>query len=146
MTPSADGFSLDRYRIAALALAAALLFAAATDYIPAFIDAQGRVFGLFQLDIYKDALHVASGLWALASTLSRRSAVFFLRVFGTLYFLDGVMGVFTGAGYLDLSIVIDGIRNTSLLVKVLSSLPHLALGALGIAVGWSPWGARPVTA
>ncbi|WP_315722093.1 MULTISPECIES: DUF4383 domain-containing protein [unclassified Bradyrhizobium] len=146
MTASADGFSLDRHRIAALALAAALLFAAATDYIPAFIDAQGRVFGLFQLDIYKDALHVASGLWALASTLSRRSAVFFLRVFGTLYFLDGIMGVFTGAGYLDLSIVIDGIRNTSLLVKVLSSLPHLALGAIGIAVGWSPWGARPVTA
>jgi hypothetical protein len=146
MTATADGFSLDRYRIAALALAAALLFAAATDYIPAFIDAQGRVFGLFQLDIYKDALHVASGLWALGATLSRRSAMFFLRVFGTLYFLDGVMGVFTGSGYLDLSIVIDGIRNTSWLVKVLSSLPHLALGAIGIAVGWSPWGARPATA
>ncbi len=136
---AADHFSLDRYRIASLALAVALLFAAATDYIPAFIDAQGRVFGLFQLDIYKDALHVASGLWALASMLSRRTAVFFLRVFGTLYFLDGVMGVFTGSGYLDLSIFIDGIRDTSLLVKVLSSLPHLALGALGIAVGWSPW-------
>jgi hypothetical protein len=146
MTSAADGFSLDRYRIAALALAVALLFAAGTDYIPAFIDTQGRVFGLFQLDIYKDALHVASGLWALVSMLSRRSAVFFLRVFGTLYFLDGVMGVFTGSGYLDLSIFIDGIRNTSWLVKFLSSLPHLALGALGIAVGWSPWGVRPVSA
>jgi Domain of unknown function (DUF4383) len=139
MTTTADSLSLDRYRIAALALAVALLFAAATDYIPAFIDAQGRVFGLFQLDIYKDALHVVSGLWALASMLSRRSAMFFLRVFGTLYFLDGVMGVFTGSGYLDLSIFIDGVRNSSLVVKVLSSLPHLALGAIGIAVGWSPW-------
>jgi Domain of unknown function (DUF4383) len=138
-TMAADRVSLDRYRVAALALAVALLFAAATDYIPAFIDAEGRVFGLFQLDIYKDALHVASGLWALIAMTTRRSAVFFLRVFGTLYFLDGVMGVFTGSGYLDLSIFIDGIRNTSLLVKVLSSLPHLALGAIGIAVGWSPW-------
>ena len=146
MTPTAARFSLDRERIAALALAVALLFAAATDYIPSFIDAQGRVFGLFQLDIYKDALHVASGLWALAAMATRRSAVFFLRVFGTLYFLDGVMGVFTGSGYLDLSIVIDGIRDSSLLVKILSSLPHLALGALGIAVGWSPWGARPAHA
>lgn len=146
MTPTAASFSLDRYRISALALAVALLFAAATDYIPSFIDAQGRVFGLFQLDIYKDALHVASGLWALAAMATRRSAVFFLRVFGTLYFLDGVMGVFTGSGYLDLSIVIDGIRDSSLLVKILSSLPHLALGALGIAVGWSPWGARPAHA
>jgi len=130
---------MDRYRIAALLLAAALLFAAATDYIPAFIDTEGRVFGLFHLDIYKDALHIASGLWAMAAALSRRSALFFLRVFGTLYFLDGVMGAFTGSGYLDLSIFIDGIRNVSPLVKFLSSVPHLALGAFGIIVGWSPW-------
>lgn len=130
---------IDRYRIAALLLGAALLFAALTDYIPAFIDSEGRVFGLFHLDIYKDALHVASGLWALAAAYTRRSAVFFLRVFGTLYFLDGVMGAFTGSGYLDLSIFIDGVRNVSAAVKILSSLPHLALGAFGIAVGWSPW-------
>jgi hypothetical protein len=130
---------MDRYRIAALLLGAALLFAALTDYIPAFMDSEGRVFGLFHLDIYKDALHVASGLWALAAACSRRSAVFFLRVFGTLYFLDGVMGAFTGSGYLDLSIFIEGVRNVSATVKILSSLPHLALGAFGIAVGWSPW-------
>jgi Domain of unknown function (DUF4383) len=138
--------SMDRYRIAALLLAAALLFAAATDYIPAFIDSEGRVFGLFHLDIYKDALHVASGLWAIASALSRRSAIFFLRVFGTLYFLDGVMGVFTGSGYLDLSIFIEGIRNVSPIIKFLSSVPHLALGAFGIAVGFSPWRRDSVTA
>jgi hypothetical protein len=137
---------MNRYSIAALGLGFALLFAAATDYIPAFMDSEGRVFGLFHLDIYKDALHVASGLWALASACSRRSAVFFLRVFGTLYFLDGVMGAFTGSGYLDLSIFIDGVRNVSPTIKVLSSLPHLGVGALGIAVGWSPWRADHVTA
>ena len=132
MTTSADGFSLDRYRIAALALAVALLFAAATDYIPAFIDPQGRVFGLFQLDIYKDALHVASGLWALASMLSRRSAVFFLQVFGTLYFLDGVMGVFTGSGYLDLGIVNYGIQTLPFGFKIMANAPHLGLGGAAI--------------
>jgi Domain of unknown function (DUF4383) len=137
---------MDRYRIAALLLAAALLFAALTDYIPAFIDTEGRVFGLFHLDIYKDALHVVSGLWAIASAFSRRSAIFFLRVFGTLYFLDGVMGVFTGSGYLDLSIFIDGIRNVSPTIKFLSSVPHLALGAFGIAVGFSPWRTHSVAA
>ena len=46
---------MDRSRLAAALLGAALLFAAATDYIPAFIDTEGRVFGLFHLDIYKDA-------------------------------------------------------------------------------------------
>ncbi len=44
-----------------------------------------------------------SGLWALAAAfLSRNASMQFLRIFGTLYFLDGVMGVFTGSGYLDL--------------------------------------------
>ena len=58
-------------------------------------------------------------------------------MFGTLYFLDGVMGVFTGSGYLDLSIFIDGVRSTSTFVKVASSVPHLALGAFGIVTGFS---------
>jgi hypothetical protein len=128
----------DRSRLAASLLGAALLFAAATDYIPAFIDSEGRVFGLFQLDVYKDALHLASAAWAIAAALVSRSAsIFFLRVFGTLYFLDGVMGVFTGSGYLDLSIFIDGIRSTSTYVKIASSVPHLALGAFGIAAGFT---------
>jgi hypothetical protein len=137
---------MDRYRIATLVLAAGLLFAAATNYIPIFMDSEGRVFGLFHLDIYKGALHVASGLWALAAACSRRGALLFLRIFGTLYFLDGIMGVFTGSGYLDLSILIDGVRNESAAVRILSSVPHLGLGALGIAVGWSPWRRDPVAA
>jgi hypothetical protein len=124
-------------RLAALLLCLVLLFAAATDYVPAFIGPDGKVFGLFKLDIYKDALHVASGMWALlAAILSRRAALAFLKVFGTLYFLDGVMGVFTGSGFLDLSILTQGVLNTPLVIKVLSSLPHLALGAFAVAAGW----------
>jgi hypothetical protein len=124
-------------RLAAALLGAALLFAAATDYVPAFIDAEGRVFGLFKLDIYKDALHVASAIWALAAALiSRRAAVLFLQIFGTLYFLDGVMGVFTGSGYLDLSIFTQGVLRNSALVKFLSGVPHLALGLFGIATSF----------
>src|ERR1041385_3567313 len=120
-------------RLAAAALAAALFFAAATDYIPAFIDAEGRVFGLFHLDIYKDALHVASGLWAAVSAaLSRRAAKLFLTIFGTLYFLDGVMGTFTGSGFLDLSIIAQGVLDVPARIKFLSSLPHLGLGAFGM--------------
>ncbi len=124
-------------RLAALLLAFALLFAATTDYIPAFADQDGRVFGLFKLDIYKDALHVASGLWAaIAALISRRAALLFLRIFGTLYFLDGVTGVFTGSGYLDLSIFTQGVLGNSPLIKFLSSVPHLALGLFGMAMGW----------
>jgi hypothetical protein len=110
-------------RLAALLLCLALWFAAATDYVPAFIDAQGKVFGLFKLDIYKDALHVAS-------------ATMFLKIFGALYFLDGVMGTFTGSGFLDLSIFTQGVLGIPVWIKFLSSVPHLFLGAFGIATGW----------
>lgn len=98
---------------AALAFAAILLFAAATDYIPAFRDAEGRVFGLFRLDVYKDALHLASGLWALAAALwSRHAAVTFLRAFGAIYLLDGVVGVITGSSFLDLSLFLKGFQDS----------------------------------
>ena len=134
MTPR---LQMDRYRIDALLLGAALLFAALTDYIPAFMDSEGLVFGLFHLDIYKDALHVASGLWAAwAALASRRAAILFLRIFGLLYFIDGVFGTFTGSGYLDLSIITQGIRNVPASIKFLSSVPHLGLGAFASATGW----------
>ena len=95
-----DRQHVDRQRLAAAALAAALLFAALTDYVPQFRDESGKVFGLFALDIYKDALHVASGVWAaVAAMTSRRASETFLRIFGTLYLADGIMGVFTGSGF-----------------------------------------------
>jgi Domain of unknown function (DUF4383) len=94
---------MDRQRMAAAALGVALLFAALTDYIPQFGDESGKVFGLFALDIYKDALHVASGVWAAAAALtSRRASEAFLQIFGVLYLADGIMGSFTGSGFLDL--------------------------------------------
>ena len=125
-------------RYAALALGLALMFAAATDYVPAFLDAQGRVFGLFHLDIYKDALHVASALWAFAAAaISRRAAWLFLALFGALYLIDGLIGVATGSGYLDLSLFIVGVVNEPFLIKLLSSLPHVGLGLFGIASAWA---------
>lgn len=125
-------------RLAASLLAAALLFAAITNYVPAFVDAEGRVFGLFRLDIYKDALHLASALWALAAVaMGRAASISFLKVFGTLYFIDGVCGVLTGASFLDLSLFIHGVaRDMPWMISFLSSIPHLALGGFGIAAGW----------
>ena len=53
---------IDRYRIAAIMLGARSDVCGGDRLIPAFVDSDGEVFGLFHLDIYKDALHVASGL------------------------------------------------------------------------------------
>jgi len=113
--------------------AVALLFAAALNYIPGINDAEGRAFGIFALDIFDDLLHLVSALWAaVAAWLSHRAARAFLFYFGILYFADGLLGLATGSGYLDLGIVNFGVVDLPFSFKILANLPHLALGGFAI--------------
>ena len=128
----------------ALAYFVALMGAASLNYIPGLTDAQGLAFGIFALDIFDDALHVASALWALAAALiSHRAAKTFLLLFGALYLGDGVFGFFTGYGYLDLGIFTNGSAGMELSVpRVLANLPHLALGGVAAWAGLTQPGTR----
>jgi hypothetical protein len=55
------------------------------NYVPGLTDGEGRTLGLFALDIFDDALHAASGLWAApAAWHSIGGTVVFFRVLGTL--------------------------------------------------------------
>jgi len=110
-----------------------LLAAASLNYIPGLTDAEGRAFGVFALDIFDDALHVASALWAgIAAATSSRASRIFLRYFGLLYFTDGLLGLAAGSGYLDLGIVHHGVIHLSLAFKILANLPHIGGGAFAI--------------
>ena len=118
-----------------------LLAAASLNYIPGLTDSQGRAFGVFALDIYDDALHVASALWAgIAAALSTRASRIFLRYFGLLYLTDGLLGLATGSGFLDLGIMTHGMLDLPLTFKVLANLPHIGGGAFAIfsSVRFSP--------
>jgi hypothetical protein len=117
----------------------AVLFAVVTslNYIPGLTDAQGRTFGLFALDPFDDALHAASGAWAaLAAWTSFRATRIFFGVFGPLYCLDGLLGLATGSGYLDLGIVLHGVQHFPLVTKILMNLPHIAIGGFAAFAGW----------
>lgn len=125
---------MSKLRLIAAFLAVALAFAAALNYVPGLTDAEGRAFGIFALDIYDDALHLASATWAaVAAWWSARASRIFLFYFGILYFLDGLLGLATGSGYLDLGILIYGVQNLPFGFKILANLPHLFLGGLGFA-------------
>ena len=114
-----------------------LLAAASLNYIPGATDANGMAFGVFALDIYDDLLHVASGLWAgIAAALSTRAARTFLRYFGLLYFTDGLLGLATGSGYLDLGILNHGMVDLPLTFKILANLPHIGGGAFAMFSSW----------
>lgn len=117
----------------------AVLFAVVTalNYLPGLTDVQGRTFGLFALDVFDDALHAASGLWAaLAAWWSTRATVIYFRAFGTLYCLDGLLGLATGSGYLDLGIVLHGVLDLPLMTRILMNLPHIAIGGFAAFAGF----------
>lgn len=111
----------------------ALFFAAALNYIPGLTDDQGRSFGIFALDIYDDLLHLGSGIWAgIAAYLSHKASRNFLFYFGVLYLADGVMGLITGSGYLDLGIVNYGWVDLDFTFKIFANLPHIGLGGIAL--------------
>lgn len=114
-----------------------LMGAASINYIPGLTDDDGLAFGIFALDLYDDALHVASALWALVAALwSRNAARMFLILFGAAYLGDGIFGFFTGYGYLDLGIFTNASLGMDLsLGRILANLPHLALGGFGLYAG-----------
>lgn len=115
----------------------ALLGAAAINYIPGLTDENGLAFGIFALDPFDDALHLASALWALiAGLISTRAARTFLLIFGALYLGDGVFGYFTGYGYLDFGIFTNSSAGLDFsLNRLLANLPHVFLGAFALFAG-----------
>jgi hypothetical protein len=121
----------------AWAYAALFLGVVLVGYVPPFHDQQGRLFGLFSLQIYDDALHLASGIWAaIAAWMSYNASRTYFRIFGPLYFFDGVFGLFTGMGYLDLGIFIHGPMALPLETRILANLPHLIIGGVAICAGY----------
>jgi hypothetical protein len=122
-----------KLRTIALVYMMVLLAAASLNYIPGLTDAEGRAFGVFALDIYDDGLHVASALWAgIAAFTSSRASRIFLRYFGLLYLTDGLLGLATGSGYLDLGIINHGVLDLPLTFKILANLPHIGGGAFAV--------------
>ena len=114
-----------------------LLAAAALNYVPGITDSEGRAFGIFALDIYDDLLHLVSAAWAgIAAYLSHRASRAFLFYFGILYFVDGLLGLVTGSGFLDLGIVNYGIVDLPFGFKILANLPHLGLGGVAVVCSY----------
>lgn len=106
-------------------------------HIPFINDADGTTLGIFKLEWYDDALHYGSGLWAaIAAWRSFKDSVFYFKLFGIIYGLDGVMGFLFGQGYLDGGIFINGITPLDLTTRFLANIPHIAIGGLAVFIGF----------
>ena len=124
---------MTRLRWIAVTYAIILIFVAVIGHIPGTVDDQGRIFGIFRLTIYNDVLHLSSAVWAgIAAWWSHRASKTFLQYFGTLYLVDGLMGLITGSGYLDLGIINNGWVDLPIMFKILANTPHITLGGLAL--------------
>jgi hypothetical protein len=107
------------------------------NYVPAFHDESGRMFGLFKLDTIDDVLHLGSAIWALAAGLySAGATVFYFRWFGLAYLLDGLVGFFFGRGYLNGEIFTLGPLAASWPTKLGLSGPHILIGGTLVLFGF----------
>lgn len=127
---------MNLHRTTAFIYFVVLALVAALNYIPGVTDEDGVAFGIFALDIFDDALHAASALWALvAALMSARAARMFLLIFGALYLGDGTLGLITGSGYLDFGIFTNGVLDLPFGFKIMANLPHIGLGLIALVVG-----------
>ena len=126
---------MNLHRTTAFIYFVVLALVSALNYIPGVTDENGVAFGIFALDIFDDALHAASALWALiAAVLSARAARMFLLIFGALYLGDGALGLLTGSGYLDFGIFNNGVLDLPFSFKIMANLPHIGLGMIALVV------------
>ena len=106
-------------------------------YIPWINDANGVTLGIFSLQWYDDLLHYSSGIWAaIAAARSFKDSAFYFKLFGIIYGLDGVMGFFTGQGYLDAGIFIYGYTPYSLAHRFAANIPHIMIGGIAVVIGF----------
>ena len=128
---------MDIIRLCAWGYAALLGLVIVSGYIPAFIDQNDMILGLFRRTWYADGLHLVSALWAaIAAITSRRASEMFYKLFGVFYFAYGEMGLITGSGYLDFGILINGWLNLPFATRIGANLPHLVLGGTAILIGY----------
>jgi hypothetical protein len=134
---------MSAHRRLSFVYAAILLAVAAINYIPGLTDAGGLAFGIFALDPYDDALHLASALWALGAGLAGdRAARTFLILFGAAYLADGALGLLTGWGFLDLAIFTNPSLGADLSFgRIAANLPHIVLGPVALLAGLRRWAA-----
>lgn len=138
--------TMEKTVVQKLAFGYAVIFflVVALNAIPQIHDDAGLMFGLFKLDLIDDILHLASALWALiAGWRSAKAATVYFTWFGAAYFLDGLVGIIFGRGFLDLAIFLDGPLAIDLLTKIALNIPHIVLGGSAVLIGW--WFGRKKT-
>lgn len=113
----------------------------ALGYISTFNDGKGLLFGLFNLGLQDNLLHLFSALWATFAALrSHHAAKFYLRWFGLYYTADAFTGMLTGYTIIDILIgnwsANEGFSHSHFSYNVSVNLPHFIIGPVAVLSGY----------
>lgn len=108
------------------------------NYAPFLFQDDGRMIGGFNLGNEGNLLHVLSGMWAATALwYSRNTMIYYFRIFGTIYFLDGVVGMVAGKAFLNLNLFHShAAPHGEFLVRLILNTPHLTIGGLAMVIGF----------
>jgi hypothetical protein len=108
------------------------------NYAPFLFQEDGRMIGGFNLGDEGNLLHVLSGMWAATALwYSRNSIIYYFRIFGTVYFFDGVVGMIAGKAFLNLNLFHShAAPHGEFLVRLILNTPHLTIGGLAMVIGF----------
>lgn len=111
---------------------------AGMNFFPFLFRADGMMIGGFNLAAEANILHVASGMWAATALWWSRVAMRrYFQLFGTVYFLDGVVGVLAGKAFLNLNLFDPHTHaHADMAVRLLLNIPHLVIGGLAMVIGF----------
>lgn len=125
------------YKTLAYIYALMFVFVVILGYIPGVNDENGLMFGLFSLELHDDLLHLFSAIWVfIAVFISKKQVIYYFKYFGIIYFLDGLLGLITGSGYLDLGIFLHPAYGLDLTTRIFANIPHLLIGGVAAYIGW----------
>jgi len=108
------------------------------NFFPFLYQEDGRMIGGFNLAEEGNILHVLSGIWAATALwYSRNSMLYYFRIFGTVYLLDGAVGLIVGKAFLNLNLFrSDVIPHEDFMVRLLLNTPHLLIGGVAVIIGF----------
>lgn len=108
------------------------------NFFPFLFQENGQMIGGFNLESEANLLHLLSGMWAATALwYSRNAMLYYFRIFGSIYFLDGVVGLLAGKAFLNLNLFHEHVApHSDWIIRLQLNIPHLTIGGLAVLIGF----------
>lgn len=102
----------------------AFIFSGIAGFLPMFTT-DGLLLGLFEVDNMHNLVHIVTGVIAIMAATSFNYAKIYFQVFGTAYFIVGILGLWNNGNLFIMH------------VNLADNILHIVIGIVAIFIGFS---------